>query len=201
MFIDRRKGFTLIEIIVSVTIFVSVALIVSGALVSLTRANRKAQDIRLLHQNLTFTLDSMSLKMRERMANTYFFACSPWPNTLDEFRNPGNFCDGEDMVAFMHDDKIREKAYAYFFRYDSTEEKIEGAITGPYSYPIDWNTALSPSFSDFSDKNNVSVKNLKFYSSNSNNFVRIIIKVEAKGGLIPLSIINGETGISVPRGL
>ncbi|HNZ55583.1 MAG TPA: type II secretion system protein [Candidatus Paceibacterota bacterium] len=60
-----NKGFTLVEMLVSVSIFVIVALIVSGVLVQLSVAYKKAQAMRLLMDNLNFALEKMNLEIRE----------------------------------------------------------------------------------------------------------------------------------------
>ena len=62
-------GFTLVEIMVSVSIFVSVALLVTSAVITTSETNRKAQAIKVAIDNLSFALDSMSLKIRQ--GNTF----------------------------------------------------------------------------------------------------------------------------------
>ena len=61
----KFKGFTLIEMMVSVSIFAIVALITSGALVTASNVNRKAQAIKLAMDNISFAMDSMVLNFRE----------------------------------------------------------------------------------------------------------------------------------------
>ena len=62
---SKQAGFTLVEMMVAVGIFVIVAFIVTTAFLTLADANRKAQNIRLVMDNLNFAIDSMALKMRE----------------------------------------------------------------------------------------------------------------------------------------
>ncbi len=64
-FTRATAGFTLVEMMVAVGIFVIVAFVVTTAFLSLADANRKAQNIRLVMDNLNFAIDSMALKMRE----------------------------------------------------------------------------------------------------------------------------------------
>lgn len=61
---EKQKGFTLIEMVVAVSIFVVVALIVSLVFVSLAQANRKAQALKLLIDNLNFSMDTMVLNLK-----------------------------------------------------------------------------------------------------------------------------------------
>lgn len=69
----RGRGFTLIETMVSVAIFVVVAMIVTMVFITIVDANRKAQSIRLVMDNLNFSIDAMALRMREGTD----YACEP----------------------------------------------------------------------------------------------------------------------------
>lgn len=59
-----ERGFTLIEIMVSVSIFVIVVIIAVGALISINDANRKVQSMRALMDNLNFALENISRTLR-----------------------------------------------------------------------------------------------------------------------------------------
>jgi prepilin-type N-terminal cleavage/methylation domain-containing protein len=59
-----RRGFTVIEMMVSVALFAVVMLVSAGALLSLASANRKAQALQSVMNNLNTTLDSMVRSMR-----------------------------------------------------------------------------------------------------------------------------------------
>lgn len=58
------KGFTLVEMIVSIAIFMFVMVIAVGSLVAIVGANRKAQAVQAVVDNLRFALDDMSRVMR-----------------------------------------------------------------------------------------------------------------------------------------
>ena len=62
---SKQTGFTLIETMVSMAIFVIVAMVITTVFITIIDANRKAQSIRLVMDNLNFSLDSMALRMRE----------------------------------------------------------------------------------------------------------------------------------------
>lgn len=63
--IAKRGGFTLIEMMVSVSIFVIVAFTVTATLIAISNANRKAQELKEIIDNLNFSIQSMVLRMRE----------------------------------------------------------------------------------------------------------------------------------------
>ena len=58
------KGFTLIEMLVSVAIFSVVMVIALGALLSISVSDRKAESLKSVINNLNFSLDSMSRALR-----------------------------------------------------------------------------------------------------------------------------------------
>ena len=61
---QQRRGFTLIEMMVSVSIFSIVMLIGTGSILAVVNANRKAQSIKSVVNNLNFALETMSRNIR-----------------------------------------------------------------------------------------------------------------------------------------
>lgn len=61
---QTKTGFTLVEIMVAVSIFSIVTVIVVGALITAIAINNKAQAIKLAMDNLNYALDSISVKMK-----------------------------------------------------------------------------------------------------------------------------------------
>ncbi len=59
-----QKGFTLIEMLVSISLFSIVMMISVGTLLTLVDANRKAQNVSTITTNLHFALDLMSRTIR-----------------------------------------------------------------------------------------------------------------------------------------
>lgn len=62
--IPKQAGFSLVELMVSVSIFVIVMLIAVGTLLVLINANAHAQNMSSIMSNLSFALDSMTRKVR-----------------------------------------------------------------------------------------------------------------------------------------
>ncbi len=61
---NRRGGFTLIEIMVSVSVFVVIMVISMGTIVTIIDANRKSQSLRTVMDNLNFTIEAMTRTIR-----------------------------------------------------------------------------------------------------------------------------------------
>jgi prepilin-type N-terminal cleavage/methylation domain-containing protein len=59
-----HRGFTLVEMIVAVAIFATVVLIAVGALLSIVSANRKANELRVVMENLNFAIESIARDIR-----------------------------------------------------------------------------------------------------------------------------------------
>lgn len=68
--IKSKRGFTLIEIIVSLAIFAVVAVVAAGSFLKVIDANKKAQTIKTAVNNLNFILESMSREIR--MGSNYY---------------------------------------------------------------------------------------------------------------------------------
>jgi len=63
-FTKNKKGFTLLEMIVSLGIFSVVAVIAVGSLVRITSLNRQAQAMQSTMNNVNYVLESISREMR-----------------------------------------------------------------------------------------------------------------------------------------
>lgn len=59
-----KKGFTLIEVMVAVSIFTMVMLVATGAVFSIVEANKKTHSLKSVMTNLDFALESMTRNIR-----------------------------------------------------------------------------------------------------------------------------------------
>ncbi len=100
MKLKTRRGFTLIEMMVAVSIFVIVAFIVVSTLLTMSYAYKKAQKMRLIMDNFNFSLQSMSLGIREGTAYQTV-GCSP-----------AGTCFGFKPVDAAFDDTISDACYS-----------------------------------------------------------------------------------------
>lgn len=60
----NNRGFTLVELLVSIAIFSLVMMIAVGSLLTMTEASRKAQALKSVMNNLNFAVESMSRMIR-----------------------------------------------------------------------------------------------------------------------------------------
>lgn len=96
------RGFTLIEMIVSLGIFSIVAVVALGALVKIISANHKAQALQAAFTNINFALEAMSRELR--VGTSYH--CETGLNGLN-WNSSGNgmkptncLVDGGRLIAF-----------------------------------------------------------------------------------------------------
>ena len=99
---QRQKGFTLIEMIVSLGIFSIVAVVALGALIKIISANKKAQTLQSAMTNQNYALESMSREMR---MGTNFICkneISPVINNNDQVSSCSNISNNADptIIAF-----------------------------------------------------------------------------------------------------
>lgn len=91
-------GFTLIEMMVSVTIFSFVMLVAAGALITIIDGNRKAQSQQTAFSNIDFFLESFSRSVR--VGSTYRCVQSNGDLNNTALDNPQDCAGGADTLAF-----------------------------------------------------------------------------------------------------
>lgn len=112
----HTKGFTLIEILVSLSLFLVVMTISMGSVLSVFDANRKSESLKIVMDNLNFTLESMSREIR--FGKNYH--CGG--GTLTTPLNCPN--GGGTQVSFLASDGATQIVYRL------TGTKIEKSIDG-----------------------------------------------------------------------
>lgn len=97
-FKNKHKGFTLIEVMVSVSVFAIILTVGIGSLLTINNAYRKSQTERVVIDNLNFALESMSREIRTGSQYTCGGVCDSNGNSSIKFINS----DG-DMVVYDFD--------------------------------------------------------------------------------------------------
>jgi prepilin-type N-terminal cleavage/methylation domain-containing protein len=94
--IRSEKGFSLVEMMVSVSLFAVIMLVAVGALLSLVDANRKARTLESVMNNLNISLDSM---VRSARMGTFYVCNATSPSV--SYESAGADCPlGEDLFSF-----------------------------------------------------------------------------------------------------
>ncbi len=62
--VNKNRGFTLVELMVSVSVFAIIMTISMGSILSVFDANRKSQSLRAVMDNMNFTLEAMTRTIR-----------------------------------------------------------------------------------------------------------------------------------------
>lgn len=91
-----KQGFTLVELMVAVSLFTVVAVIATGAVLTANNINKKSQAIKLVLDNLNFALDSMTLKLKQGGG---YYCDSDSSNTYPVVAGSRD-CSGETRIAF-----------------------------------------------------------------------------------------------------
>jgi prepilin-type N-terminal cleavage/methylation domain-containing protein len=151
------RGFTLVEVLVSLAIFAIVMTITVGALVSLIDANRRAQSLQEAVNNLNFALESMGRQIR--VGDTYRCVSKSTATStgIDVNVDQTNNCQfGKPYLAFEPYDGVRgDPSDQHVFKW------ISATSTGSTGY-IAQSTDGGDTFQRITAPN-INVENLLFF--------------------------------------
>lgn len=111
---NRQKGFTLIEMLISITLFSVVVTIAFGALMTIMDASSKAKTIKIVVNNLNLAMESMSREIRVGQNYT----CG-----RQVFEVPGRSCETSprEGISFLSKDGSSN----IYFYFDSSDKSIK----------------------------------------------------------------------------
>jgi type II secretory pathway pseudopilin PulG len=129
----QTRGFTLIELTVSVALFIVIMLVSVGALLSLVEANRKARALESVINNLNITLDG--IVRAARMGTRFNCGGSSIPDPSSGANCP----EGTTTFSFApygSDDDVQAERFVYTFSNGQLYRSMQGgsnpvAITAP----------------------------------------------------------------------
>jgi prepilin-type N-terminal cleavage/methylation domain-containing protein len=118
----RTRGFTLVELMVSLSVFSIVMLISTGVLLVMIDVNAKGQALYSSYSNLAFALDSMTREIRT--GRNYY--CD---DAQESFPSPGDTlnCASGEMIVFNRG--WSEEQIGYRFEGGRIEQKITSSGT------------------------------------------------------------------------
>lgn len=163
----HSRGFSLIELIVAVALFSVVMLVSVAALLALVDANRKAQALQSVMNNLNVALDGMVRSIR--MGTEYHCGGAPYTGAAP--------CAGGETFAFESFDGDRDDdtdQWVYSFEQD---ENGIGRIYKSESAGTGWLPITAPE---------VSIDDMKFYvvgtDSGDNIQPKVVISITGTAG-------------------
>lgn len=122
--IKKNKGFTLVELMVSMSIFMIVVLMALGALMVVSSTSKKSHAIHQSMDNVNFAMESMTRSLR--MGTNYY--CTSGGVVFPDSVITSNCVNGSIIVFTPQDPPGETKqTTAYFF--DSTEHSLKKCTT------------------------------------------------------------------------
>ena len=157
-----NKGFTLVEMLVAIAVFMSVMVIAVGALLTTINVNKKNQSVKSVVDNVSFALDSISRDMRTGTN----YACVFLPGDLQNPTPPYPNCESGGVEISYQDVEGQQ----VFYRFDPAPTNpdagnIQRCVGDSQSCLIgsqNWQSMTAPASS-------VSIKHMRFYVFNADN--------------------------------
>ncbi|OGZ04189.1 MAG: hypothetical protein A2648_01220 [Candidatus Lloydbacteria bacterium RIFCSPHIGHO2_01_FULL_41_20] len=117
-----KRGFTLIEMLVSVAIFTMVATVGIGSLFAINNSNKKAQITRTVMDNLNFALESMARNLR--VGSEYH--CDFTTGIITQV---ADCAGGADSIAFEgYKGDSNNETDQIVYRFNGTTQQIERSV-------------------------------------------------------------------------
>lgn len=155
---NSKRGFTLVEIITAVSLFLIVMTISMGSIISVFEADRKSKSLRSIMGNLNLALESMAREMR--------FGENYHCGSTGALTTPANCPSGSSFVSFLSSDNEQVV-------YRMSNSSVEKSVNGGSSYTV----VTAPE---------VTIDDLDFYvlgAGTSNTLQpKILIKVKGTAG-------------------
>lgn len=114
---SRQRGFTLIEMLVSVALFIIVMVVALGALLAMSQSDRKAESLKVVINNLSSAFDSMSRTIRTGKN----YHCG----TSGTLTTPQSCTSGDTWFTFLQSDNNTLTVYCF----DSTAQQMRRYTT------------------------------------------------------------------------
>jgi len=152
-----KKGFTLIEIMTSVSVFAIIMVISMGAILGIFEANRKSRTLKAIMNNLNLAVESMSKEMR--------FGTNYHCGESGSLTVPQNCPGGDTLVSFLSSEG---RQITYRINNQTLEKKVDSASYSAITAP------------------EVVIDNLTFYTlgAGTGNTLqpKVVIKVQGHSG-------------------
>lgn len=180
--INSRSGFSLIELIVAVGVFSIVATITTSTLLILTKAERKAVNVQISHDNLRYALETMAKEIR---TGSDYALCNPPDKNCFKFVKKDT--DPPTVIKYKLSDVLGEcgETSGSVACITKAVENESGFIFHPVTAP------------------EIDVYKLDFYLSGgaagneTQPRVTIVVRAETPGGISPLSsVLDIQTTVS-----
>ena len=115
---DMNKGFTLIEIMTALAVFLIVMTISMGSIVGIFDINRKSQSLKIVMSNLNLSIESMAREMR--------FSKRYHCGALGDLASPNNCPAGDSAMSFLTNEN---KQFLYRLNGTRIEKSEDGGLS------------------------------------------------------------------------
>jgi len=120
----KKNGFTLIELMTAMSIFIVVMTVSVGSLINVFDANRKSRSLKTVINNLNLSVESMSREIR--------FGKNYHCGSTGTLTQPQDCPSGDNFISFLSSDDVQ---ITYQLNGQAIEKQVDGegyvAITAP----------------------------------------------------------------------
>ena len=193
---EFKKGFTLLEMLISLSIFSVIIMMAAGIMISVQNAREKVGTVLLMQDNIRFTLELFS---REIRTGAVYQTTTKGRTACGAARVPLN-----SELSFTHWNQGFPQPRTYFL-YDTDNNGAPDTIMRVKQGSFSASDCSNPSIvTPFTDTDNMAVERLRFDlfgqtpgASDGQPWVRIILRARSRGVKTQLqSVLNIQTTMS-----
>lgn len=129
------RAFTLIEMLISITIFMIFMGIIAGSYTSLASANRKANESQKLYRDARFVLDTLSAEIHDGVLDYSCFDADQPEQPFDPLCIENQNLGEQTIIAILHE---KGKARS-IFKYDDEKKTLSAMKQSRESVYSQWN--------------------------------------------------------------
>ena len=176
----RKRGFSLVEMLVAIAVFMSIMTIAISSLISIISANKKSQAIKSTVDNVTFALENISRDMRTGI-NYYCHGAEGFSKECGE--------EGSSIIGYNRGSGENEGVVYKYYGLDEEKPFLTRTFCDFNDGAFD---GCGPEMTLISRDSGINIQNMKFYIIGSDNEFNYSARIQPRAVITASGLISSK---------